>query len=380
MSKRFTLVVGALVSMATLLAACTSGGNTEGNPPDEQPGLEGEAQVSVKGLAAWEIQSMVVTAQPANISKALAYSADAGTFTGTLVLPTGTQTLTANGYAYVSTSDGGTPDGGPFVDAGSSSLTLVATGSATANIVANTTTAVSMRIYDQTPPDPQPDIAPIIRSLTASSVSPQVNQAITLTVTASDLDGDTLSYLWSSDCIASSFSNRTSATTSWTATTQGACTLSVAVTARGRTVSDSVSVTVFTSGPDGGTTGGAQVNGQYIARPEIYAMAIYGDIPFTVVYRYEPTANLPNVSPNSTYSLEFPIDYGTTVGARSSNMTVTCGSLVKNYDSCDFSPSCYSNYTWYTPPADAGRVACKVTASATNETLTDSFSAGVLVR
>ena len=409
MSKRFTLVIGAMVGLSALLAACAPGGGTEENPP-EQPGLEGEAQVSVKGLSAHEIQSMVVTAHPANISKVLAYSADAGTFTGTLVLPAGTQTLTANGYAYVYPGDGGTVDGGPAMDAGSSTdggspadgggttdggrpadggsttdagsstgLTLVATGTATVTIVANTTAAVSMRIYDLTPPRPQPDIVPIIRSVTASSINPRVNQAISLSVVAVDLDNDPLSYSWTSDCPSGSFSNPNAATTSWASSAPAACTLHVTVSSRGQTVSESVTVVVFADGSDAGT-GGAQVNGEYIPRPDIYSLAVYGnsgELPYDPVYRYEPTANLPTVRPGQQYTLEFSTNFGTSLGARNMDLTVSCGTVVRHQGSCSGATNCYSAYTWTTP--DAG-TACRVTATATNETLTDSFSAGILVK
>jgi hypothetical protein len=380
MSKRFTWVVGALAGLVAL-AACSSGSGNEGNP---EPGIEGEAQVSVKGLSAYEIQSMVVTAHPAGTTKALAYSPDAGTFTGTLVLPTGTQTLTANGYAYVYSSDGGTPDGGPFQDAGTTSgLTLVASGTATATITANTTTAVAMRIYDLTPPRPQPDIAPYIHSVTASRTNVQVNESVALSVVAEDLDGDALSYLWTSDCASGSFSNRTAATTSWASSTPGACNISVAVTARGQTVTDSqLSVVVFAGGPDAGT-GGAQVNGEYIPRPMVYGISLFnssGTIPYSTVSRYGSAANLPAVRPGQQYYLELSIEYGTRLGARSSNLMVSCGSLVKNYDTCDVNASCYGNYTWTTPAAGTLPMACKVTGTATNETLVDGFSAGVVVR
>ncbi|MFP2934059.1 hypothetical protein ACLESO_54825 [Pyxidicoccus sp. 3LG] len=376
MLKRFARVIGVMASMAVLVAAC-SGGNTEENPP-EQTGLEGEAQVSVKGLSAWQIESMVLTAQPANVSRTLTYLSDAGTFVGTLVLPTGTQTLTANGYAYV-VSDGGTPDGGPGADAGSSVLTLVASGSSTIQVQPNVTTAVSMRIYDQTPPPAQPDIAPVIRAVTASNANATVNQPITVRVDAVDIDGDALSYLWTSDCVSGSFDQRTAPTTIWSSSAPGACTLSVAVSSRGLTVSESVAVVVFPGGQDGGT-GGAQVNGEYIPRPQVHSLAVYsstGEVPYAPIYRYYPTANLPTVRAGQQYYVEFETDFGTRHGSRSTNLEFSCGTATLNYDTCEFGGFCRVNYLWTAPSSGA---ACRVTATASNDMLSDSFSAGILVR
>ena len=372
MSKRFTVVVSALASVAVLLAACAP----EGGPPEEQ--LSGETQVSVQGLAYHEIRSMVVTAQPANVSKELVYSLDAGVFGGTLVLPTGPQTLTANGYGRLRSSDGGTPDAGSSGDGG---LSLVATGTASVNIVANTTSAVSMRIYDLTPPLPQLDIVPIFHSMTASSVSAQVGQAITLSVVAEDLDGDELSYAWTSDCVSGAFSHRTAATTSWTSSAPATCTLTVTVSSRGRTVSGSQVVTVSAGVADAGT-GGAQVNGDYIPRPEVYRVGISNstDLPLTSVARNGPAATLPSVRPGEQYTLEVSTFFGTRVGTQSMSLTVSCGTVVKNADSCPpGNNSCFSRYTWTTPNVGAS-TACKVTASAANEMLTDSFSVGVQVK
>lgn len=380
MSKRFTLALGALVGLTALLAAC-SGGDTGNNP--EQPGLEGEAQVSVKGLSIWEIETIVVTAQPANVSRTLTYSPETGTFTGTLVLPTGTQTLTANGYAYVA-SDGGTPDGGPPMDAGVNSdagstngMTLVATGTATVTIVANTTTAASIRVYDLTPPLPQPDIAPLIRSVTASSVNTTVNQAISLSVVAVDLDNDPLSYSWTSDCLGSSFSSPTSANTFWASSVAAACNLTVTVTARGQSVSESLGVVVFANNSDAGT-GGVQVSGEYIPRPYVSAMSISGnELQFGhYVYRSN-SANLPAVRPGQTYSVEFFGELETLVGVRSTNLEATCGTLRRNFANCTNTSSCHVGYSWTTPNMDA---ACRLTATITNDTLTDSFSAGIVVK
>jgi hypothetical protein len=375
MLKRFTFVATALAGLAALVTAC-SGGNPGGDP---QPGTEGEAQVSVKGLSVWQIQSMTVTAQPANITRPLTYSQDAGTFNGTLVLPTGPQTLTANGYAYLS-SDAGTPDGGFEMDAGAQTLTLVASGTASVEIVANTTTAVNMRIYDQTQPQPNPDLAPLILSLTASSVNATVNQPITLTVDALDLDGDPLTYAWSSNC-PGTFSQPNAPSTTWVTSEPGGCNLTVAVTSRNATATDSVAVVVFNGTPDGGSSGGAQVVGEYIPRPEVQSISLSGaNLPYASVYRSSPTANFSNVRPNTQYTVEIYINFGTRQGEKTTDLQTTCGGTVtRGYDSCanNFNNQCYTQFSWTTP---AQTSTCVLTGRATNDGLQDSFTAGVLVR
>jgi hypothetical protein len=393
MSKRFAFVSSAVACAAALLVACA--GNNEGQT--EQPGTEGAMQVSVQGLSAYQIQSMVITAQPANVSRTLTYTGgDAGTFVGTLVLPVGTQTLTANGYAYV--TPGGGADAGPAQDAGigvdggpnppprsdggsSTGLTLVASGTATVDIVANTTSAVAMNIYDLTPPVPQPDIGPMIRSATSTAATVFVNQPITLSVDALDLNGDPLTYAWTSDCPSSQFSAPSSSFTQWASPEATGCRLTVTVSSRGLSTSMSLNVTVYSNGgPDGGT-GGAQVTGNYIPRPEVYAISAYSStyLPYTSVSRYGSSANLPLLRSGTSYEVSAYVEYGTHLGNRAASLSASCGTLQLAYDGCSSSPttSCYIQYTWTTPPA--GNV-CQLSATASNSGLTDSFNVGVPVR
>jgi hypothetical protein len=357
--------VGALAAAFAVLVACTS---EEG--PQQLGPQEGAAQVSVNGLSASGIQSMVVTAQPANVSKSLAYNADGGTFTGRLVLPVGDQTLTANGY-------GSDPDAG-----------VVATGTATVRIEANVTSAVTMRIYDQTPPPPQPDIAPYILSVTASKADLFVNEAITVAVNAVDVDGDPLSYAWTSDCASGVFADPSAATTTWRSSTAGSCTLSVRVT--GRTpelsVSESVNVAVYSQPPDGGPgEGSAQVNGEYVARPTVHSLYMTcnsGSCSSAFVYRSYGTANFQPVQAGRQYYVDVNVDFATQYGTFNASMAIECDGVAQTLqpgpDTCAGQGGyCYRAYLWTAPST---RQACKITGSAANGSLTDSFSAGVFVQ
>lgn len=356
MLKQWKLVVGTLVTGLSMLVACTS---ENGVALGTQ---EGAADVAVRGLSASSIESMVVTAQPANVSKTLTYNADGGTFGGRLLLPAGDQELTATGYGY---SDAG----------------VVASGSAAVTIVPNTTTAVTMRIYDQTPQEPQPDIAPYIRSVTASKSELFVNESITVAVNAVDVDGDALSYAWTSDCASGTFTHPAAASTTWTSSASASCTLSVRVSSGQSNVSESVTVAVFSAPPDGGPgEGSAQVDGEYVARPYVSYLSMGG----SYLYRYYSysAANFSNATPNTEYSLRANVDFGTRYGTFNAAISVVCDGVAQTVTktfpgNCEGGGSCYLSYSWRTPASGA---VCKVTGSAENGALTDSFSAGVFVR
>jgi hypothetical protein len=431
MLKRFESAVG-LVVMALALAAC--------QPPEGEQlqTNEGEAQVVVRGLSAYNIDRMVVTARPANISKTLDFIADAGVFSGRLLLPAGTQTLTAEGYAYAYGADGGSSDGGGYdagypdgggydagypdgggydagyadggyadgggydagpspydggatdagrpVDGGSSDGgpstggTLVATGSADVVVVAGNSTAVTMRIYDITQPPPQGDIGPLIRSMKTSRSSLTVGTSALLEVDAVDLDGDPLSYAWTSSCPASTFSSPFAAATSWTSSASGVCKLSVTVTSRSQRVTESLEVTVYSAPADGGPgEGSVQVNGEYVGRPTIYGLYVYGPgVPSAYISRTASSATLPNAQSGATYTFEFELDYGTRFGSFTHNLESDCGGTVTPYwGDCSGGGYCSARYSWTAPASGS---ACRLTMRVSNGSLTDSFSVGAAVR
>ncbi len=381
MLKKFEGALGVLVMVLTL-AACQ---------PNEarQQSNEGEAQVTVRGLSAYAIDRMVITAQPANVTLTLD-SAGNGAFTGRLLLPAGDQTLTAQGYSsyYVpdsGVSDGGYADAGSSLDAGPSSDgggpsggALVATGSVTVTIVAGTSTAVTLRIYDITPPPSQGDIGPLIRSLKSSKTDITTAGSTLLEVDAVDLDGDALSYAWSSSCPSGFFTNPFSASTSWSSSSPGVCRISVTVSSRGQSVTEMIEVTVFSAPVDGGPVEGSiQVNGEYIARPVINSISVSGPTG-GYVYRTAPNATLPNMQPGVTYYVEMQVDYGTRFGTFENSLESDCGGTwTRSWDSCGSGGNCNSSFNWTTPPV--GTV-CKLTARAANSPLTDSFSVGVVIR
>ncbi|WP_309893040.1 hypothetical protein [Archangium sp.] len=424
MRMNFNRALGVVVGLTLALVAC--------QPPDEQPvSTEGEAEVVVRGLSAYQIDRMVITAQPGNVIQPLVYNSSAGTFSGRLVLPAGEYALNVeafssyyyppvqdggpssdggyydagypydSGYSYDSgSSDGGYPDPYPDpypmdsgysydagmppppppMDGGSTGGgTLVATGSATVKVVAGTTTAVTLRVYDITPPPPQGDIAPIIRSVTASTAETTVGSPVMLSVDAVDLDGDTLFYSWSSSCPSSFFSSPFSASTRWINSSPGACRISVTVSSRSLSVTEAVDVAVFSAPVDGGPgEGSVQVSGEYIPRPTINSFDIRGGGTSVNVYRYNPNMPIPSLRTGVTYTINVQLDYGTRSGLFDNALEFDCGGTVtKSYDNCTTGGYCSASYSWVAPTSLA---ACKMTGRAANSGLTDSFSIGFAVR
>lgn len=354
MSKSWNVV---MCSLAALWMAC-AGGLEEPTPP----ALSGEMRLSVSGLAAQQLDSLVLTVQPANFSQALSYSATTDTFVGSFMLPIGTQTLTAQGYA----------------DDGAGNPVLVASGTTSVDVVGGTTVTVLMNVQDLTPPVPQPDIAPFIYGASISG-SPRVNEFIGLSVTAIDLDGDPLTYQWTSNCPTSVFTHPTASYTQWGSRDAGPCRIQVDVTARGVTVTKGIDVHV--AGPTTPQTGEVDVEVEYIARPLITAIHIQGPgLSARQFLRQDAVTRLPFVGPNRTFQVEFSVDYGNGHGMRTASLESTCGTVVRGTDTCATTPApatCSVQYAWTTPALPSPT--CVVKARAANGTLTDSFAVGTMV-
>ncbi|HLM44852.1 MAG TPA: kelch-like protein, partial [Myxococcaceae bacterium] len=91
------------------------------------------------------------------------------------------------------------------------------------------TAAVFVLLQQKKAPNPFSNSAPRVSSLVASSTQVEPGQSITLSVAATDADGDTLRYAWTAT--AGTLANATTAAPTWTApTTEGPHTVSVGVT------------------------------------------------------------------------------------------------------------------------------------------------------
>lgn len=198
------------VSVLALALAVACGGET-GTGTDV-----GEASlgVSAQALSANDISRVTVTVSGSGISPDISRSLfkTAGQWSGTLGgIPVGTgRTFLAQAY--------------------DSSNTLLYEGQATGvTISQNATTAVFILLQQKTAPSPFRNSAPRISSLVANSTQVAPGQTTTLSATATDADGDTLSYAWTAT--AGTLANATTVGPTWTApTTEGPQTLSVSVT------------------------------------------------------------------------------------------------------------------------------------------------------
>ncbi|HEY6912156.1 MAG TPA: hypothetical protein VI356_22445 [Myxococcales bacterium] len=179
-------------------------------------------------IASAQITRVSVQVVPAGVSADLSRDAG-GTFSGTLSVPTGAQTVNATAWA---------------------GLSVAGTASAAVTVVKGQTARVAITILDATGAPPQPDHSPVITSLSASASAAIVGDRISLSAAATDADGDAISFLWTaapSGC--GTFSAAGSASTAFTAAAAGNCVVTVAATARG--LSDTRSTTIAISGGGG---------------------------------------------------------------------------------------------------------------------------------
>ena len=173
--------------------------------------------------ASAQITRVSVTVMPANASADLTRN-PAGTFSGTLDVPVGAQTVTANAWA---------------------GTTLAGTGTGSALVVKGQTVQVFITVPDDTGPAPTPDHSPVITSLTASSNAVLSGDQVSLAATAMDADGDAITFSWTaSPAGCGTFATPASASTTWTAGAAGTCAITITVTARGKSDNKSTSIAI----------------------------------------------------------------------------------------------------------------------------------------
>ncbi|MFY0573353.1 PKD domain-containing protein [Cystobacter fuscus] len=98
------------------------------------------------------------------------------------------------------------------------------------SITANATAAVVILLQQSQAPDPFKNTVPSVTALSASAIEVVPGTKVYLSVSAVDVDGDALSYVWSSEDNAGEFSNKSNKSTEWTA--PGAAEYDVSVTVK----------------------------------------------------------------------------------------------------------------------------------------------------
>jgi hypothetical protein len=195
-----------VLSVLALALAMACGGETS----------VGEASlgVSAQALSANDITRVTVTVSGSGISPDITRNLfkTSGQWSGTLGgIPVGSgRTFAAQAY--------------------DSSNNVLYTGQVTGvTISQNSTAAVFILLQQKTPPSEFHNSAPRISSLVATSSQLELGQSTTLSVAATDADGDTLSYAWTA--AEGTLANASSASPTWTApSTEGLYTLNVSVT------------------------------------------------------------------------------------------------------------------------------------------------------
>lgn len=227
--------------LPALLLGCAA---TTGDHPDgDRPG-QALAELRIEaGLDLGTIQR--VTVEGGGTSQDVQFEPTTGTFEGTLILPTGLQTLVARAF-----------DASDFL-VGQSQPVVV-------DVEAFAVTRVELRILDLTTPPPQ-SFGPIFDSLTfPTSIVVGASARFELSVI---LPGATpVFYGWTSSCADSTFETADAAVTAWTPASPGSCTITVAASTSASVLSRSFSIVVF---PAGTSSGAVDATGVFITAPRI---------------------------------------------------------------------------------------------------------------
>ena len=194
-----------------------------------------------------QITRVTASISPADVKQDLNRNAD-GTFSGSIVVPVGAQTVTVE--AFVAT-------------------TKVGTGTATVTVTKGAHMQALITILDTTGPDGKPDHSPVVTSLVTPTAM-QVDDQSVVTATAADGDSDSIAFAWTASpagCVT--FTNPAASSTIATAKAISApCTLTITVTANGKSDSKSAPVQISAA------TGSIDVTVTYVPQPRIGSIAL----------------------------------------------------------------------------------------------------------
>lgn len=303
----------------------------------------GQMQVRVSAVTLpGEVARVTADIQPAGLSnQELAKDAETGTFTATLLVPPGPQTITLKAF-----NQAGDPLG---------------EGSATATVTAGATTGIKINIIDSTPAATRFDLPVFITDLTASKVLVAEGEQMQLKVTAIDKDGDPITYAWSDNCTTTTFGTASTATTTWSNSQQSVCMITVRAEANGTFAEETIAVSTVAA-----NSGAIEISGDFIPRPVIQEFAFWrSNYNFCAVVRSRDSGLCPQ--PISLNSSEFMPLLKTTVPPFAP-VTET------------FSDDCGGTWQFgflWRPPARPA--ICKVTANISTPNGTDEMSIVVFV-
>lgn len=219
---------------------------------------------------------------------------------------------------------------------------------------------------DATGPVTGPDRPPVVTSL-VTPASAQVDEQVPVNATALDADQDPLAFSWTASPDGCGiFAAPAAPSTTFTARLPGTCTVTVTVTANGKSDSRSAPVAVD------GAAGPVEVVVTFVSQPVISSIAFFsGTTALATVQRNAADATLRVPFHEGTaYIVTFSFDPWSSGTAALSD---SCGGTIVQPV---FAANATSAKATWTPAVDSG--ACVVVATVTRQTLTDRLSVVVL--
>jgi hypothetical protein len=343
------LALAVALASSAVLASC--GGSKGSGPPERSP--TGSAQVSALTQASG-VTRIAVEVQPANVKQDLTFDAGAASFSGTLEVTAGSQTFTARAFRGAGATE-----------------TLVGSDSQTVTIRAGVTAVVRFTILDASGAAPAPGHAPIITSATASNTHPVVGEAVTLSMSAVDPDGDPISYAWRLDAAcAGSLSDPASATTSFTGTAPGACVVSGNANANGGGAFTSFVLLIASN------TGAADVAGVFVQQPVIDRVSVLVGNSSMSATRSNATI-FQALAPGATVTVTLSATIGAVADELTFSATDSCGGTTTPNGTGHSGPTWSASFSW-TLSTTPGT--CTLSLKATNHGLVDTFPLVALVK
>lgn len=297
------------------------------------------------------VTRVTVSAAPAGAELELTPDAPSGTYTGSVSLPAGPQRLTARAFA---------------------GTTLIAEGHADVTISGGSILQVAIMVLDVTGPRPVPDHAAVLTSLTATASTLDVGQTAALTAVATDIDGDAISFVWTtvpagcgefSPASVSSTTDGTTSSTTMTAANAGICAVNVVASSKGLSDSMSMSMTIRLA---------VVINGSYVPQPLISSLEILSPDVSTTVLRTDPDATVRTPwPPGVPVSVRVSWDETPWLPRSTASLTDSCGGAVATTSAGQASET----FSW----RPTGGPVCQLNASVTRSGLVDTFPVAVLV-
>ncbi|HET7500348.1 MAG TPA: hypothetical protein VFK02_05070 [Kofleriaceae bacterium] len=226
-----------ILILAVLAVGCTTN-QSEAIDTD----MQGIAEVHVAASPLLAANITRLTVEAAGLTQELVLNPFAGTFDGTVFLPTGPQTLVARAFA---------------------GETLVGQSQPVAvEVQPGVVVRVICRILDLTA-SPPPVFGPILDSLTFPTTT-EVGASPAFSISVIAPAGDPVTYAWSSDCADATFSPPDAATTTFSKAAPGPCDVAVLATSNGFSVFQTFVIVVF---PAGAGTGAVTATAAFVNRP-----------------------------------------------------------------------------------------------------------------